>query len=174
MDELVTMAFLLQRIKSILKIPVLLLVSLAYYLVSSRFGDPNSAAERLALIHKSLIIIRESPVFGVGLGNSILAASNHFLTSNYRLYTQPVHNIYLLLTSEVGLPAALFFFYFIFKNTKTLLVIGEWKLIIPVAAFLATGLVDHYWLTLHQNQLLLILLLALLHAQITKSSPNEK
>ena len=123
-----------------------LLVSSIYYLVSIT-GPAVSLPDRLSLILNSFLLILKSPILGVGLGNFLPATG---------LY-QPVHNIYLLLTSELGIPVVLLIGYWIIKNS---LKIENWKLKIAILVVLATGLIDHYWLTLHQNTLLLVILIA--------------
>ncbi|KKU29107.1 MAG: hypothetical protein UX92_C0014G0021 [Candidatus Amesbacteria bacterium GW2011_GWA1_47_20] len=125
---------------------VALLVSSIYYLVSVS-GSVASLPDRLSLIHNSLFIIQKSPLLGVGLGNFLPTTG---------LY-QPVHNLYFLLASELGLPAFLAICYFVFRNC---LGFRNSKLVIPVLVILITGLADHYWLTLHQNTLLLVILIA--------------
>ena len=124
----------------------LLLASSIYYLVSIS-GSVASLPDRLSLIHNSYLLIHKSPIVGVGLGAFIPAAATY----------QPVHNIYLLLASELGIPAFLVIGYLALENY---LKIKSWKLKIAILVLATTGLVDHYWLTLHQNTLLLVILIA--------------
>lgn len=129
------------------KIATIIFFSFLWVLFSN-IGNPNSFPERQTLIIQSIQVIKQHFWLGVGLGNFIY----HVPTIR-----QPVHNIYLLLASELGLPAVLIIGYFViriylgFRNSK---------LEIPTLVILITGLVDHYWLTLHQNSLLLVILLA--------------
>ncbi len=110
----------------------------------SNLGNPNSFSERQILITQSLQVINQHFWLGVGLGNFIY----HVPTIR-----QPVHNIYLLLASELGMPALIVLGYWLIVNSK--------KLLLPaVAVIIITGVTDHYWLTLHQNLLLLVILLA--------------
>lgn len=95
--------------------------------------------ERLYLVNISKEIISRNFLVGTGLGT--------FSMLNKMI--QPVHNIFLLIFSEVG--AIGFFalcsiFYALFKRHKYLFFF-----------ILVTGLMDHYWLTLQQNMLLLAL-----------------
>jgi len=129
-------------------------VSSIYFLLSTT-GSISSLPERIYLILNSLFLIFKSPFLGVGLGNFLPSAG----------LFQPVHNIYLLLASELGLPAFLIIGYYVCKNY---LKIGNWKLKIAILVVAATGLVDHYWLTLHQTSLMLVLLLSLLYAKSDK------
>lgn len=143
---------LIQNKNRLVKLLGLIVLLSGFYLGLS--GDPFT--ERVSLIQSSFNLIKSSPVFGVGLGAFIPA-----LAQNTQNLLQPVHNIYLLLITEIGLPISIFILLLIIKKFNYLLEIGYWKLAIPVVAILATGLVDHYWLTLHQTQLLLVVVLVL-------------
>lgn len=125
---------------------LMLLISSIYFLVFVT-GSIESLPDRISLIHNSLILIQKYPILGVGLGNFIPASG----------FYQPVHNIYLLLASELGLPAFVVICYFMFRNY---LGFRNSKLGIAVAVIAITGAADHYWLTLHQNILLLVILIA--------------
>ena len=65
-------------------------------------------------------------------------------------FLQPVHNIYLLLLSEAGVIGLFMFLWILWRAKK------HW--VILIVFFL--GLVDHYFLTLQQGQLLLVILLS--------------
>lgn len=101
---------------------------------------------RVELIKASFEMIKENFLFGVGLNNfipNLVKVSNKFVNS-WEL--QPVHNIFLLVLSEVGIIGLLAFCLLLFAG---LTVNGY-----PLIAILLTGLSDHYWLTLQQNILL--------------------
>ena len=101
---------------------------------------------RLELIKSALIMIKENFWYGVGLNNfipNLVKVSNTYLNS-WEL--QPVHNIFLLLFSELGIIGLIMFLFLL--STLTF----NYQLI----AILITGLNDHYWLTLQQNILLFV------------------
>ena len=153
------------KINKAIKVVFIILLASSLYYLASVISSPSSLPDRVVLNQKALLTIQQSPVFGVGLGNFIPSSSSIQLsTSSFLLLTQPVHNIYLLLASELGIPATLTILYLILRN---LFKIKNLKLKIPLLVVLASGAADHYWLTLHQNQLLLTILLALL---VVKSS----
>ncbi|MDO8488358.1 MAG: hypothetical protein Q7S31_03550, partial [bacterium] len=112
-------------------------------------GNPTSWQERGSLNSQAMQIIFKHPMWGVGLGNFVYTVPQ---------IRQPVHNIYLLLMAELGFPLGA---YIIFKFTKSLFNISDFKLQIAGWSILALGMVDHYWLTLQQNILLLVIVLAL-------------
>lgn len=65
-------------------------------------GDPFTLTKRLELAKNSLEIIREQPIVGVGLGNYLLGQEKY--PSSFPLWlNQPVHNLFLLYFSELGL-----------------------------------------------------------------------
>ncbi len=122
-------------------------------------GSPDSISGRVDLGRTSLNIIRDYPLFGLGLGNFV------------RLDFQPVHNVFLLALSELGIP--LFFYLIILPLRYSLKIVprhtrdGElvesinWKLKIVVAVMFITATMDHYWWTIPQMQLLFSLLAAI-------------
>lgn len=136
------------------KLLTLLLFVMSFVLFAN-VGNPSSLPERLALNQLAINSISNSPLFGVGLGNFI-----------YQVPTirQPVHNIYLLLAAELGVPATAMVVFLIIGKLKNLLRLENWNLRIAILSILLTGLADHYWLTLHQNSLLLVILLAYVHS----------
>ena len=137
---------------------LLLLFSSIYFLVSIT-GSIESLPGRFSLIHNSLVLVQKYPILGVGLGNFIPATMNHELITNNYLY-QPVHNIYLLIASELGLPATAVIGYWLLVHSKKWLRTMNYELITAAAVIAITGAADHYWLTLHQNILLLVILMA--------------
>ncbi|MFH1840745.1 MAG: hypothetical protein ABH807_01115, partial [Candidatus Shapirobacteria bacterium] len=90
------------------------------------------------------------PVFGVGMDNFLLRLP-------FTGFIQPVHNIYLLVASETGLIIFIIFITFIIKTL--IRAIKNWSSVIALSVILFTGLFDHYWLTLQQNQLLFAIVL---------------
>lgn len=113
--------------------------------------DPASFEKRFTLIAQSLRIIAHDPLTGTGLGNYLLASQTFPMKYPY-FFLQPVHNIFLLLMAETGIPAFLAGLYFLWKRVGSYLrepiAIGVW------GAVALTGMSDHYWITLQQNMLL--------------------
>lgn len=112
-------------------------------------------SSRLDGIKHSLQIIKGRPLFGTGLGSYVNGLALN-LSGSETIYEnlQPVHNLYLLIISEIGL-LGLFFLYLTLRKTR---ISSKQSLILSVV--LLTGLFDHYWLTLIQNKVLLTILLA--------------
>ncbi|MFA9288954.1 MAG: O-antigen ligase family protein [Weeksellaceae bacterium] len=125
-------------------------------------GDPESFGKRIFLMQSSLDIISKHALVGVGLGNYIIAQGSIANPYPYS-FLQPVHNIVLLLISELGLIFTGLIGYCIWhfrKNIKLTQIHLALILVICV-----TGMVDHYWITLQQNVLLIVVLFGLLQRE---------
>ncbi|KKQ31411.1 MAG: hypothetical protein US68_C0004G0014 [Candidatus Shapirobacteria bacterium GW2011_GWE1_38_10] len=129
------------------------------YRVSDFVGgwDVDSWNKREMLGLAAIKMIGKSPLFGVGAGNFVVRLPK-FQTGNF-YWMQPVHNIFLLMWCEIG---ALGIIMFLALGINKL--IGfKWKkqvwflLIVGI-----TGMFDHYWLTLPQNNWLLAIILGLI------------
>lgn len=139
---------------------VLALVNLEYPLANFLSGwDVNGFNKRMQLNVVSLKMIKESPWFGIGLGN-FLVRLPEFQKNSGIYWLQPVHNILLLAWSQIGVLGLFLGFLWFNKtiNWKKMNII--FKLILGVV--LISGMVDHYWLTLPQNVWLLVLVLGLI------------
>jgi len=114
------------------------------------FGSPESFSGRFVLIQNSILIFLKHPLFGIGLGNYSFLSNLNF---------QPVHNIFLLLISELGILFCIFILCLLIKFLKSHVTSAYIPMLLPV---IITGSIDHYWITSHQNFLLLIILLFLI------------
>ena len=157
------LAFLLVftfQLNSLFLILGFLFLALGQILLPQIIGSYRFIADRLFLLAPAKTIISRFPIWGVGLGNFIPALGN-LLPGSFLLPAklQPVHNIFLLGLSELGLVGVTFF-----------AVLGQvvrpksfkpaiWILISLVVI---TGSFDHYWWTLPQNKLILLLAAAVL------------
>ena len=112
--------------------------------------DPldESVVIRQQLNAGAVTMFHSSPLFGVGLGN-FLTRLPDYLPSRTIYFLQPVHNIYLLLLSEIGVIGVIG------------VIKGRIKWGIPLVALLLLGLVDHYPFTLQQGRLVLTIVIAL-------------
>ena len=142
----------------------ILLLFFSFYFLVSITGSAVSIPNRISLNHLAISTIKKSPLFGVGLGS--------FIPASFNYARQPVHNIYLLLASELGLPSLVFLSLIVIKSLRRILSIKRWALSIAILVVATTGLADHYWLTLHQNILLLVVLLAIIKVQFMTTNDN--
>ena len=129
------------RLCKIARVLVLFIVSLIFL---SAATDPLTVNKRIELMKNSVTIILRYPVQGVGLGSYLIEQAK-FSSRFYLFFNQPVHNIFLLFISEMGLIIGGFLLY---------------RLIDQLIIF--TGFFDHYWLTLQQNFLLMGLVMGVI------------
>ena len=134
----------------------------------------ESVEVREQLSTSAFTMWKQHPWIGVGLGNFLVTLPD-FLPSRQIYFLQPVHAIYLLVLSELGIVGFVAFCVLLWKLIER----GQWavpiflakkfwgnltiKSVYTVAFFslLIIGFFDHYPLTLQQGQLLFTILLAL-------------
>lgn len=121
--------------------------------------DENGLIKRGQLNLASLGMIKKSPIFGVGMKNFLVNLPD-FQNESHFFWLQPVHNILLLILSEVGFLGLGILIFGIKKLFKNKNMTRETWLIIGVV--LISGMVDHYWLTLPQNMWLMTIILGLI------------
>lgn len=124
----------------------------------------------------ALAMVRKNPLTGVGLNNFILEMENYSGQKLLPYMHQPVHNIYLLLASEAGIPAlAVFLIFLYYIMRRALETISDktfrYSALIIFFGFLAIGLFDHYFLTIQQGSLIFWTLLGFLSPKSAESNP---
>jgi len=122
---------------------------------------PENIYQRLSLSDVGGKLISDSAISGVGFNNFILYIPDKTEDARLSWWLQPVHNIYLLVASEVGLVGLVALFIILYKALYTSFIYKRYWLVLALIAIVITGLADHYWLTLQQNLLLLSIVLAL-------------
>jgi O-antigen ligase len=135
-------------------------------LMSERFfnlftGGDTSWSDRVGLMKASFKIIKENLLTGVGLGRFVANMEDSVPRSgNGILLLQPVHNIFLLIVSEIGLIGFGLFstlLYFFFKERKCSL-----RLVIGVVSVFIIGMFDHYLFSVPQGLGMFMLYLMLI------------
>lgn len=170
-----------KRIKKILFIFFLVLFTAAYILFfNNRFLEVSSFTKdflpRQDLISISINAISQYPLFGTGLNNFYYYES--LLQKNFSsVYLQPVHNIFLLIFTQIGLLGGAIFVYFMsvvfLKNVsrvqteRKIFSYSEISLIL-FSSLVFVGLFDHFFLTIQQGQLLFAVILGLSFAKTGK------
>lgn len=130
--------------------------------------NDNSIDLRLEYMKTAAAIIASSPLTGVGMGNFTVCQKDHFTKNIKPWEQQPVHNIYLLIASEIGLIGLAFFLYsivylaHIFK--KGFFGRLHNPFILCFFIFLLLGFADHYFWTLPQGMLIFWVCLAFFHS----------
>ena len=129
--------------------------------------------QRLELNKFAGQMIKSQPLFGVGLNNFIVRLPDFWSRPDFVFWLQPVHNISLLVAAEIGLVGLIFFLSFLFLTYRRLLSQKNTTLLAALSVILFTGLFDHYWLTLQQNQLLFTFLLGLSWRETRSKDQSE-
>lgn len=123
-----------------------LLVAYPNLLLRLTAPDGRSLESRVLLADMAFTIIQAHPLLGVGFGGYNRAAFEHVaplfanVSHDYQLSLRQlvVHNHFLLLAAELGVPAMLFFVYLLWRFTRQLLPLARWQ--DPGTFALATGL----------------------------------
>ncbi len=154
----------------------------------------ESVVRRIELNKEAIVMWRHSPIIGVGLGNFVTVLPE--ISDKRQInFLQPVHNIYLLLLSEIGVVGIGLFAFIIFhflnharpaslgeagelgimNKDKKMRVRMRFSMIhISLFMILLLGFVDHYPLTLQQGQLLLTILSGLSLASSVKDKQTKE
>lgn len=119
----------------------------------------QSITQREKLITQSLIMIKQNPIFGVGVNNFINNLRPDF---NTPLLLQPVHNIFLLVFSQTGIIGIGLFIYLFLKIFFNLILTKKRDIYLYgiISTIIFIGLFDHYFLTIQQGQILLTICLS--------------
>lgn len=120
---------------------------------------PESIGLRDQLYTIGVNLFAAQPIFGVGLKGFIPQLANWQLALN-RAFLQPIHNGFWLVLVEGGLVGFVGLIFGLAKTTSRLVKNKRWYLWLAWLTVLLLAANDHYWITLGQNQLLLVLLLA--------------
>lgn len=164
----VTLIYLIFNLKNSLKyikkyaIVIVLLVVIAAVTgnaFASHLFSTYEIEERLAQFGPTIEMIEENPL-GVGWQNYTLEIQNYESEKLAPWEYQPVHNIYLLAASELtrlGLVAMAFILLWSLRLS------GEKHFKYAIAAVMIVGLFDHYFYTLYQGQVMMVILLSVVN-----------
>ncbi len=147
-----------------------LISSQYYYLFTPRFsGDTRleqiSEHERIDAASQSFTLISNHPLLGSGLGTYTLDAAEHTKAKQPSWFFQPVHNIFLLLISEIGIIGFMLLLVMLslcLWNLYKRIASGEAVLLfVLMVPLLIIGLFDHWPISLHFGPLLCAAVLGL-------------
>lgn len=156
-----------------------LLLFRPYILTRATITD-QASIERSTYNKIGLQIIKDYPLFGVGIGESVLHMEQYSGMKLEPWQKQPIHNYFLLAAAELGIPGALILFWIMLTNLKSLILNlkSEPKKFIALAMiailinFLILMQFDHYFYTLQQTQMLLWAVLGIIAAE-TQNPPAK-
>lgn len=156
------LALLVFNLKPEIIILASIIFTIAQPLISNTTYYWQPISDRLFYFSYLKRIITSSPFFGVGLGNFIpslakLLPGSHLTLSNL----QPIHNLLYLFISELGIVGSLLFVLLIIRQ-KISKILANKQILMLIALVLFIGAFDHYFWTLPQNKLIVILAIAIL------------
>ncbi len=122
----------------------------------------ESIVRRAELNRAAVDMWHDSPIVGKGLGNFLVTLPESDV-SRYVNFIQPVHNIFLLALSEIGIVGVFLVaisFWYVARKTK--IYRNRYLLFAAFGYFFLIGSIDHYPITLQQGQLWSVVLLGLI------------
>ncbi|MCL5775044.1 MAG: O-antigen ligase family protein [Patescibacteria group bacterium] len=127
----------------------------------------NSSLERIEYSRAGLEMIKDNPIFGVGIGESVLHMEQYMHRALQPWEKQPIHNYFILIAAEFGLPGVLIILWLLWLHLEALLsrlkvqITNFYAALLPVSliAVLLLMQFDHYFYTLEQTRLLLWIIL---------------
>ena len=123
--------------------------------------DEQGMEKRVFWAFQAIEVIKSHPIFGVGMGNYLLSVGSlGWKIPFVETLIQPVHNIFLLFFAEVGLVGLGLITLMIGKLYQITPEKKRFLILILTIGFL--GMWDHYILTLHQNLVLVGVILGLI------------
>lgn len=130
----------------------------------------------------ALFMMRDNPFLGVGMGNFVWRMGDYFKhealnLEKYGWVFQPVHNIYLLIASEIGLIGLILFAGFLFSLIRNIYLKIKNNVLVPIFlslifCFLFIAFFDHFFWTLQQGRLMFWIILAIISG-LSLTSPHS-
>jgi O-antigen ligase len=169
---------LVQKFKSYYKLQVALTILLALMIIAllngTSFFSNQSLQERQLYQDVSYETISGSPIRGIGAGQFIL--NEHKLHPDLEAWQyQPVHNVYLLIFSELGIVEFILFILlvvsFLFTNlndsaSRENCLLTKYLFCCIVFSFLVISLFDHYFWDIKQGMFVFALPLIIYYGMI--------
>jgi len=156
-----------------------------FLLIRATISD-SASLERVFYAKVGWQIIKANPVFGVGVGESVLHMEQYSPVKLWPWQIQPIHNYFELFAADLGIIGVLILLWIFWSHL--------WKLVLSIrymvskspplatcylllatilTCFLLLMLFDHYFYTLQQTQLLLWLLLGIIAAETKNLIPEQ-
>jgi|GEM_PF-521204 O-antigen ligase len=154
-----------------------------FLITRATFSDQSTIAREFYDVTGVKMALK-NPIFGLGLGESMLHMKQYSHKSLAPWDKQPPHNYFIIAAAELGLPAMLILVWVFLShlwglikklrtNKNFLLSPFSFLLISIFCTFLVLMMFDHYFYDLNQTQLLLWIFLALISSAIQNPSPRN-
>lgn len=111
-----------------------------------------SVVRRSDLLASSFAMIDYNPLFGVGLNTNVSLIDGYLVSLGKPKFTQPVHNVFVLIFSESGVFACVFFTMLLGALILSRRI--HFLFFISLFQIVLLSLFDHYFYTINQTQLL--------------------
>ena len=136
----------------------------------AEYTSDESFVDRAKFNNVAVEMIKNKPLFGVGLRNFVVAMDDYAEERLLPYLHQPAHNIYLLIVAESGVLALVVFLFFLFGIVRHAWVsrgepILRYVLVLTFFGFLAISFFDHYLWTIQQGELMFWVVLGLMNAR---------
>jgi len=170
---------------SLVMVIVMVIVSLASafalfrpFLLTRATVSDQATIERKVYNQTAVNMVKNKPIFGLGMGESVLHMKQFSPVDLNSWQIQPIHNYFLLSAAELGIPGALILIWIFLFHLKSLILnlksrFDSYNLLLTtlLLIFLVLMLFDHYFYTLQQTQILLWMVLGLIAAETHKFAP---
>jgi O-antigen ligase len=154
------------------------------FILTRATASDQATIEREVYNKIGIQMIKNNPIFGIGIGDSVLHMEQFDKNIVEPWQKQPIHNYFLLAAAELGIPGALILLWIFVSHIVTsrkFKVSSENKLLSTFNFLLATCLLcffvlmmfDHYFYTLQQTQMLLWVILGIIATQIKTPSKER-
>jgi len=147
----------------------------------AEYTSDESFVDRAKFNNVAVEMIKNKPLFGVGLRNFVVAMDDYAEERLLPYLHQPVHNIYLLIAAESGILALIVFVIFLLNIVRPAFSaswriragkhairddsIQRYALVLTFLGFLVIGFFDHYLWTIQQGSLMFWVVLGLMNAR---------
>jgi O-antigen ligase len=165
------------RLLSVLLLQAMVLIYIFYPIIAPRaqlsVGQP--AVDYRVTYNKLALNLINTNAFGVGVGNQVLHSVNSGIFANFGLNKvwewEPIHNLYLLIGSEIGLMGLLSFIGFLaivlWHGLRHSADVGEITVLSLLLGVMTLGLFDHYLWTIQPGKMMLWLVIGLALSHFT-------
>jgi O-antigen ligase len=154
------------------------------FLLTRTTVSDSASLERIFYAKIGVRMLAHNPIFGVGIGESVLHMQQYSTIHLDSWQIQPIHNYFLLAATELGIPGALILLWIFLqplwglikklKSENNNLLTADCLLLTAIlCAFLVLMQFDHYFYTLQQTQMLMWLILGLIAAEIVPDKYDQ-
>jgi hypothetical protein len=137
-------------------------------------GGDSGWQDRINLLRSSWEVVKRNWFLGVGIGNYVKAMEDFVpRTKKGILLTQPVHNVLMLILSEIGVIGLMIYIYTFLS--LIILNVKRWNYlkILVLLSILIIGSFDHYLFSLPQGLIIFLLFIVIVCMDLESLYENE-